>query len=108
MSESYSGWLLDLYPAKSGITLWLLGDDGQRRRFTHEFPVTFYAAGPAPHLRALWKRIQEIDNSVALARSERRDVFSGVIPVLSATIPDPAALQKFFQQVSDSQPGLSY
>ena len=108
MSGSFSGWLLDLYPAENHMALWLLGDDGQRRRFTHDFPVTFYAAGPAPHLRALWKRIQEMDNSVVLARSERRDVFSGLVPVLSATVPDPAGLQKFFQQVSDSQPGLTY
>ncbi len=108
MSGSFSGWLLDLYPTENHMALWLLGDDGQRRRFTHDFPVTFYAAGPAPHLRALWKRIQEMDNSVALARSERRDVFSGLVPVLAATVLGPAGLQKFFQQVSDSQPGLTY
>jgi DNA polymerase II len=112
MSGSFSGWLLDLYPApltgEGGMIVWLLGDDGQRRRFTHEFPVTFYAAGPAPRLRALWKTVQQTDNSVALARSERRDVFSGVIPVLSATVPRPAEVQKFFRQVSDTQPGLAY
>ncbi len=108
MSGSFSGWLLDLYPTENNMALWLLGDDGQRRRFTHDFPVTFYAAGPAPRLRSLWKTIQQMDCSVTLARSERRDVFSGVIPVLSATVSNPAGLQKFFQQVSDSQPGLTY
>jgi DNA polymerase II len=108
MTESFSGWLLDLYEASEGVTLWLLGDDGQRRRFTHDFPVTFYAAGPAPRLRLLWKMIQQMDNGVVLARSERRDLFSGVIPVLSATTPRPAALQTLFQQIADSQPGLTY
>jgi DNA polymerase-2 len=108
MSASFSGWLLDLYPTESHMALWLLGDDGQRRRFTHNFPVTFYAAGPAPRLRALWKFLQETDRSVTLARSERRDVFSGVIPVLAATTAHPAEVQKIFRQVSDSQPGLTY
>jgi DNA polymerase-2 len=108
MSQHFSGWLLDLYPTESHLALWLLGDDGQRRRFTHEFPVTFYAAGPAPRLRALWKCLQETDRSVTLARSERRDVFSGVIPVLAATTARPADVHKIFRQVSDSQPGLTY
>ena len=50
----HDGWLLDLYPDADGLTLWLLGDDGARRRLHHAFPVTFYAAGPFPRLRALW------------------------------------------------------
>jgi DNA polymerase-2 len=108
MSESFSGWLLDLYANETNITLWLLGDDGQRRCFAHEFPVTFYAAGPAPRLRTLWKFIHETDGSVVIARSERRDLFSGVVPVLSATVPHPNSLQALFQQVADSQPGLAY
>ena len=108
MTDSFSGWLLDLYASETNMTLWLLGDDGQRRRFTHDSPVTFYAAGPAPRLRALWKFIQKTDKSVALARSERRDLFSGLIPVLSATVPCSNGLQAIFQQVSDTQPGLAY
>jgi hypothetical protein len=50
------GWLLDLYPhPEDGLVLWLLGDDGQRRRLRQDFPVTFYAAGEPPQLRTLWR-----------------------------------------------------
>jgi DNA polymerase-2 len=108
MTESFSGWLLDLYPNETSMTLWLLGDDGQRRRFTHDFPVTFYAAGTAPRLRALWKSIQGMDGSITLGRAERRDLFAGMIPVLAATPRQPANLQSLFQKVAASHPDLTY
>ena len=46
-----TGWLLDLYEDPlGGLALWLLDDDGARRRLRQRFPVTFYAAGPAAPL----------------------------------------------------------
>jgi len=52
-----TGWLLDLFTHEesAGIVLWVIGEDGKRYRFEHSFPVTFYAAGSSPELRALWK-----------------------------------------------------
>ncbi len=108
MTENFSGWLLDLYANETNMTLWLLGDDGQRRRFTHDFPVTFYAAGPASRLRALWKSILGMDSYMTLGRTERRDLFAGVIPVLAATTRQPASLHPLFQQVAASHPDLTY
>ena len=58
-----TGWLLDLYEDPlGGMTLWLLDDDGARRRLRQRFPVTFYAYGPAAPLRALeaWLRTQPV------------------------------------------------
>ena len=53
--NEHTGWLLDIYPnQENGVVIWLLGDDGQRRRFQQIFPITFYAAGPAQRLRELW------------------------------------------------------
>ena len=49
-----TGWLLDVYPDETGSVVWLLAQDGQRRRLTHHFPVTFYAAGAFADLRRLW------------------------------------------------------
>ena len=49
-----NGWLLDLCEdSREGVALWLLGDDGTRRRLTQPFPVGFCAEGPTERLRAL-------------------------------------------------------
>jgi len=46
MTNDLTGWLLDLYPhPASGIVLWLLCDDGQRRCLRQDFPVTFLLLG---------------------------------------------------------------
>src|SRR3990170_3025473 len=84
--EEITGWLLDLYacPERSrrayatapcGVVLWLLGDDGLRYRLTQPFPITFYAAGPATRLRALWRYLEAQPIPVRLSRQQRRDLF---------------------------------
>jgi len=104
-----SGWLFDIYPNRlNGLTLWLIGDDGQRHCFQHKFPVSFYAAGPTHRLRALWKYLSEYPQPVKLSRTERRDIYTGLIPVLACEIPNPAALHALFQQVSQAFPDLTY
>ena len=71
-----TGWLLDLYPDRQrGVSLWLLDDDGGRYHLHQPFPVTFYAAGPAPRLRLLWRFLNDQLTQVALSRTERRDLF---------------------------------
>ncbi len=45
-----TGWLLDVYPDETGSVVWLLAQDGQRRRLTHHFPVT---VSPGALLRRL-------------------------------------------------------
>jgi len=104
-----SGWLFDLYPNReNGLTLWLIGDDGQRHCLQHRFPVRFYAAGASNRLRALWKYLDEMEMPVKLSRAERRDLYSGLIPVLACEVANPAALHELFQQVSQAFPDLTY
>ena len=58
MPQTLTGWLLDLYAdPQDGVVLWLLDEaDGvQRHRLRQVLPLTFYIAGPAPRLRALWR-----------------------------------------------------
>jgi DNA polymerase-2 len=104
-----SGWLFDIYPNMvNGLTLWLIGDDGQRHCLQHEFAVRFYAAGPSAQLRALWKFLEEREEPVKLSRTERRDIYTGKITVLACEVPNPAALRDLFQQVSLAFPDLTY
>jgi DNA polymerase-2 len=96
MSETISGWLFDIYPNGTNLTLWLIGEDGTRRRFFQDFTATVYAAGPSRLLRRLWKWLKAQEIPVNLSRVERTDVFAqtaspplaGHLPGGSA--PDPA------------------
>ena len=110
-----SGWLLDVYAGSQGaapadgVVLWLLGEDGQRHRLHQSLPVTFYAAGPAARLRALWHYLEVQPVPVKLSRTERRDLFSEQpLPVLAAQVDQPAAQPRLFQLVSSSFPDLTY
>ena len=53
------GWLLDLYEnGEGGLMLWLITEDGRRLSLRQRFPVCFFAAGPSPRLRDLWRWLQ--------------------------------------------------
>jgi DNA polymerase-2 len=104
-----TGWLLDVYEhPNDGVVVWLLGEDGIRYRFRQQFAVTFYASGPFPRLRKLWKYIQAEGIPLDLARVQRRDLFSGMLNVLAATIPNPAQCQETFSRVRRVFPDLTW
>ncbi len=70
----HTGWLLDVYASQGeNLALWLLDEDGTRRRLLQPFPVTFYAAGAARRLRAAWRwlRSQPVGGGFAAHRAPR-------------------------------------
>ena len=106
----HTGWLLDLFAdPQGGVILWLLGDDGERYRLQQAFPVTFYAAGPAARLRALWRFLENQPVPVTLSRTERRDLFQPQpLTVLAIQVAQPARQPRLFQQVVKRFPELTY
>lgn len=104
----YDGWLLDVFPNKDNLTVWVLGKDGKRRALRQEFPVTFYAAGPLPQLRELWKWLSKQPEGPHLAREERRDLFAGSVTVLSVELSHPADLSPLFMRTFHAFPDLIY
>ncbi len=105
----WRGWLLDLYADEAdGLVLWLLAEDGRRLRLTQPFPVTFYAHGPFPQLRALWRFLQQQPVRVQLARVVREDLFAGPLDVLAVTMANPAQQPRLFRQVTRCFPDLTY
>lgn len=107
--NEFTGWLLDLYNHfESGIVLWLLCDDGQRRCLRQDFHVTFYAAGPAHRLRDLWKFLAAQPVAITLSRTERKDLFSGSVIVLSASLNVPVFLPELFRQLNSNFPDLDF
>jgi DNA polymerase-2 len=107
--NEYKGWLLDIYPhPEGGVVLWLLCDDGRRRRLRQDFAVTFYAAGPSPRLRNLWKFLGDRPFPVELSRLERQDLFTGPTVVLAASLDSPAALPMLLQTLNKLFPDLTF
>ena len=104
-----TGWLLDLYPnPNGGVTLWLIGEDGERHQLHQKFPVIFYVAGKNEQLRAVWKYLQTQPIPVSLSRTERRDLFSGMTTVLAVEVEQPADQPNLFNALSRQFPDLTY
>ena len=108
MTDEYTGWLLDVYAdLEGGISLWLLPDNSKDRlHLRMVFPITFYAAGDFSLLRQAWRFLREKD--VSLARTRRRDLFTGEQDVLSVTFPSPSQVGGIFRELSAGFPTLDY
>ena len=102
-----TGWLFDLYACPDkGLTLWLVGEDGKPYSFHQDFDVTFYSAGDLPRLRELWRFLKA--RKVRLAYTRREDLFAGMLDVVQARVPSPAAYPHLFRQVSRKFSDLTY
>lgn len=103
------GWLLDLYEDREdGLVLWLLGEDGARYQLRQSFPITFYATGPFPRLRQLWRYLQARPVALELGRIQKRDLFAGPIDVLDVQVDDPALQMPLFLDLNRRFPDLDY
>ena len=104
----FSGWLFDIYPNETGLTVWMIGEDGKRRRFVQDFTATVYAAGPSARLRSLWRWLQRQPVPVRLGRTERLDVFFGMTVVLSIEILQPGKLDELFRNMVTAYADLTF
>lgn len=55
LSRRLTGWLLDAYPVHDGMAIWILGDEGIRRRLVDPYRPSFYLAGSSTDLAAAWR-----------------------------------------------------
>lgn len=107
---NFTGWLFDLYEdAVDGLAVWLLGDDGQRRRLRQSFPVTFYASGREERLKGLQEFIAQRFPLAKTARDERMDVFARrMVPVLAIQSPRPADVTPLFRAAERAFSDLTF
>ncbi|MFK7804399.1 MAG: DNA polymerase domain-containing protein [Anaerolineae bacterium] len=102
------GWLLQTYlNEERGMTVWFIDDLGERHRFQLGLDVTFYAAGPFPRLRQLWRFLQAQPFALSLERQQKRELFSGDIDLLAVTV-DAAQQKRLFYPVLSQFPDLDY
>lgn len=105
-----TGWLLDLYEDEEGsLALWLIGDDGARRRLRQAFPITFYAAGPRHQLRRLWAWLKRHPLQPRLSRGQGRDILQEApLTTLSIQVENAARQPLLFQEIARQFPDLDY
>lgn len=106
----FTGWLLDVYEdPQDGVALWLLCDDGRRRRLHQPLPVRFCAAGPPEELRALWQFLEAQPERPRLERGAGRDLFCPQpLDVLWAEVERAAAAPRLFARAARAFPDLTY
>jgi DNA polymerase II len=102
-----TGWLFDLYPhPQKGLVLWIVGEDERLHCVHQDFGITFYAAGPFPRLRELWRFL--CPKPVRLERVSRTDLFDGPQEVMQIQVPSPTFYKGLFREVSNYFPDLTY
>ncbi|HQF63342.1 MAG TPA: DNA polymerase domain-containing protein [Anaerolineaceae bacterium] len=106
----HTGWLLDIYEdPRAGAALWLLCDDGQRRKLDQPFPVTCYAAGPANRLKDLRGWLTTQPEQITVAFAERRDLFEPrPVPVLAIETQTPGKQAAWFKRAARLFPDLTW
>ncbi len=107
--NTVDGWLLQTYlNDDQGMTVWLIDAVTEERHMFHlELTVTFYAAGPFPRLRQLWRFLQAQPTRVVLSRQKHTELFAGNIDLLAIDV-DVAQQKKLFQQILSEFPELTY
>ena len=110
VTNETDGWLLDVYPdEKLGAVIWLLGSDNNRYRFHQQYPVSFHVSGPTHRLRQLWRALRkQYPTAVELAKSIRKELFSGEIPVLTVTVQNPLTQPEVFYWAYRQFPDLFF
>ena len=100
-SPETTGWLLDAYPVPQGMLLWVLTEKGDRLFFPVPFRPRFYVGGTGRALGRIRRRLEGLRFPLALAETERIELFSGVPhPVLEVTTFSPTDFFDVVRQAS--------
>ena len=103
------GWLFDVYPADTGVTVWLIDNQGRPHALRDNLTSAFYVRGPHQDLRAVCQMLRARRAPVEFRRTERRDLFlDQEIEVLEVGVRTPALFPALFRQVADFRPALTY
>lgn len=106
----FTGWLLDLFEdPRDGLVLYFIDQNGERRRLTCTFPVTFYALGTDAQLETLSQHLRNHFRELNIGYAQQMDVFKRrKVTVLAVTVTNPYEIGKVFSQVAARFPNLEY
>ncbi len=87
-------YLFDVYPVPGGMAVWVLADDGTRRRLVHPWAPRLYYTGNDTALRQADAVLRTLRTSITTQPTVRRDLLRGEIPVVEVSIADPMAFPR--------------
>jgi DNA polymerase-2 len=106
-TRSRSGHLFDVYPARGGMVVWLLADDGARLRLLHPWsPRLYYAGGRSASHRAA-SLLQGVREVAAVYRTKRQDLLQGEVEVRGVSVADPLAFPRIVTRLAQMD-GLTF
>ncbi len=89
-----SAHLFDVYPTPGGIAVWLIGDDGTRRRFVHPWTPRLYYAGSRSTLQRAAALLEGLREATTIRHTTRQDLLRGEIEVVEVTVADSMAFSR--------------
>ena len=101
------GWILDLYPSRRGMTLWLIDQNQARYRLTDRFSPAFYVSGTEEKIRRLQTSLELRPEAVSTRLTERIDLWKNELRrVLEISVRSPNELISWGRWVHGFDPRL--
>jgi DNA polymerase elongation subunit (family B) len=92
--RTIQGWLFDLYPSPSGITLWLMDREGRKERCHADFAPFFYMHVSRHEEESVETLTRDFPCRVSLSREEQREIYTDTPrDVLRISVHDPTRLR---------------
>ena len=92
--------LFDVYPTSGGMAVWLIGDDGARRRLVHPWTPRLYYSGSHQVLRHAQALLDGIRAAITTRVTTRCDLLRGEIEVVEVTVADPMAFSRVVDRLA--------
>ena len=98
--QTIHGWLFDLYPSPSGITLWLVDREGRKERCHADFAPFFYLHVPRHEGEMVETLTRNFPCRVTFSREERREIYTDTSrDVLRISVHDPTRLRSLVRRL---------
>ena len=83
----FNAWLFDIYPARGGMTLWMIDADGRHVRLIAPYRPSFFVGGSGHVLTHVKETLRRSRAPASFSMTERRDLWSDrLIPVLQVSV----------------------
>lgn len=99
-TELVTGWLFDLYPSRSGITIWLVDREGRKRCILSPYTPSFFMHIGEHELGKAKRVITTVHSPVTFERTARKDIYRNEeLDVFRVSVSDPLQLKSVVRKL---------